>query len=160
MEENDEKVILRVDNQQVIFNVFKAMKHPLTSDTGSQIDILDKHVANIFEVEYPSNPYEAYVAQFELDNLAIKECAIQLPKQTMVKRHWQQESLNANPSLPVPLMKKATTFALKLFPLHLHYAYLGDFFILIVITMNDMIRREKVIGGTKEVQTYTCIDDS
>ncbi|XP_022891993.1 uncharacterized protein LOC111406859 [Olea europaea var. sylvestris] len=29
----DGKMILRVDNEQVIFNIFKAMKHPLTSDT-------------------------------------------------------------------------------------------------------------------------------
>lgn len=51
------KIILRVYN-----NVFKAIKHPLTSNTCCLIDILDKLIVNNFEVKHLPNPYKAYIA--------------------------------------------------------------------------------------------------
>ncbi|XP_022870956.1 uncharacterized protein LOC111390182 [Olea europaea var. sylvestris] len=48
----DGKMILQVDNEQVIFNVFKAMKHPLTFDTCCQIDVLEELVADTFKTEH------------------------------------------------------------------------------------------------------------
>lgn len=48
----DGMMIFRVDNKNVIFNVFKAMKHLLTSSTCCQIDVLDELVVDTFEVEH------------------------------------------------------------------------------------------------------------
>lgn len=55
----DGKMILILDNEYVIFIVFKAMQHHLTSDTCCQIDVLDELVVDTFEVEHLSDLYEA-----------------------------------------------------------------------------------------------------
>ncbi|XP_022862301.1 uncharacterized protein LOC111382527 [Olea europaea var. sylvestris] len=57
------KMILRVDNEQVIFNMFKAMKHPLTSDTCCQVDVLEELMVDTFEIEHQIILCEAEIAQ-------------------------------------------------------------------------------------------------
>lgn len=61
----DGKMILRMDNEQVIFNMFKAMKHPLTSDTCCQVDALDQLVTDVFHEAHPEDDHEADSAQLE-----------------------------------------------------------------------------------------------
>ncbi|XP_022843328.1 uncharacterized protein LOC111366873 [Olea europaea var. sylvestris] len=59
----DGKMILRVDNEQVIFNMFKTIKHPLTSDTYFQVDVLEELVADTFETEHQIVLCEAKIVQ-------------------------------------------------------------------------------------------------
>ena len=42
------KLILRVQNEQVTFNVFEAMKYPSEIDTCFQIDTIDKEIIESF----------------------------------------------------------------------------------------------------------------
>ncbi|XP_022868132.1 uncharacterized protein LOC111387776 [Olea europaea var. sylvestris] len=118
----DGKMILRVDNEQVIFNVFKVMKHPLTSDAFCQVDVLEELMDDTFDIKHHTNLYEAGLTQLEAKNY---------------------ESLGDNPSPPVSSVEKAPTLELKPLPSHLRYAYLGESSTLPVIIANDMTREEE-----------------
>ncbi|XP_022889140.1 uncharacterized protein LOC111404580 [Olea europaea var. sylvestris] len=139
----DGKMILWIGNEQVIFNIFKAIKHPLTLDTCCQVDVLEELMTDTFETEHQIVLCEAEIAQSGATSAEKIECVVNLAKQPIGRRHWQYESLGDNPSPPVPSVEKAPTFELKPLPLHLRYAYLGDSTILSVITANDMTREEK-----------------
>ncbi|XP_022856117.1 uncharacterized protein LOC111377277, partial [Olea europaea var. sylvestris] len=139
----DGKMILRVDNEQVIFNMFKAMKHPLTSDTCCQVDVLEKLVADTFETEHQTVLCEAEITQSGAASAEKTECIVNLAKQPIGRRHWQYESLGDNPSPPVPSVEKAPTLELKPLPSHLRYAYLGESTTLPVIIANDMTIEEE-----------------
>ncbi|XP_022853327.1 uncharacterized protein LOC111374820 [Olea europaea var. sylvestris] len=121
-----EDMILRVDNEQVIFNMFKAMKHPLTSDTCCQVDVLGKKIT------------QSGAASAEKT-----ECIVNLAKQPIGRRHWQYECLGDNPSPQVPSVEKVPTLELKPLPSHLRYAYLGESTTLPVIITNDMTMEEE-----------------
>ncbi|XP_022876928.1 uncharacterized protein LOC111395153 [Olea europaea var. sylvestris] len=136
----DGKMIIRVDNEQVIFNLFKAMRHPLTSDTCFQVDVLEELVADISKTEHRTNLCEA---KLEVTNVGKAECVVNLAEQRIGRRHWQFESLSDNLSSPVPSVEKAPTLELKPLPSYLRYTYLGDSATLRVIIANDMTREEK-----------------
>ncbi|XP_022874283.1 uncharacterized protein LOC111393120 [Olea europaea var. sylvestris] len=163
----DGKMIFWMDNEQVIFNVFKAMKHPLTSDTFCQIDVFEKLVADAFETEHHTNLCEVELVQGKAEYVFEKlvadafetehhtnlcevelvqgkaECVVNLVDQPIRRRHWQYESLGDNLSPSVPSVEKTPTPELKSLPSHLHYAYLGDSTTLPVIIANDMTREEE-----------------
>ncbi|XP_022881102.1 uncharacterized protein LOC111398436 [Olea europaea var. sylvestris] len=121
----DGNMILRVDNEQVIFNMFKAMKHSLTSDTCCQVDVLEELVVDTFETEHETALCEAKIAQSGATSAEKIGRVFNLAKQPIGRRHWQYESLGDNPSPPVPSIENAPTLELKPLPSHLRYAYLG-----------------------------------
>ncbi|XP_022867203.1 uncharacterized protein LOC111386932 [Olea europaea var. sylvestris] len=114
----DGKMILQVDNEQIIFNMLKTMKHPLTSDTCCQVDVLEELVVNTFETEHQTVLCEVEIAQSGARSAEKTECVINLAKQPIGRRHWQYEYLGDNPSPPVPSVEKAPTLKLKPLPLH------------------------------------------
>lgn len=83
----DGKMILRMDNEQVIFNMFKAMKHPLTSDTCCQVDALDELVTDIFHATNPEKDHEVDSTKLEEEKLEGIECMVNLVEQSNAKRH-------------------------------------------------------------------------
>lgn len=74
----DGKMIIRVDIEQIIFNVLKAMKHPLTSDTCCQVDVLDVLVANTFEAAHSTILSKA-------TNVEKTECTVHFAEQPIGK---------------------------------------------------------------------------
>jgi len=54
-----EKLTLRVKDEEVIFNVFEAMKYPSNHDECHYIDIIEKVITEVFENETPALPLEA-----------------------------------------------------------------------------------------------------
>ncbi|MED6139305.1 hypothetical protein PIB30_082566 [Stylosanthes scabra] len=64
----------RVHNEQVIFNVFKAMRYPQEKDAENcmRVDVIDSIVQEVFEGEISSNN-EAYTLLEELEEDAKKE---------------------------------------------------------------------------------------
>jgi hypothetical protein len=151
----DGKMILRMDNEQVIFNMFKAMKHPLTSDTCCQVDALDELVTDVFHATNPEKDHEANDAKLEEEKLEGTECMVNLVEQSNAKRHWQYESLGSNPTPSVPSVEKAPSLELKPLPSHLRYAYLGDASTLPVIIASDITTEEekKLLGVLREHKT-------
>ncbi|XP_022895227.1 uncharacterized protein LOC111409406 [Olea europaea var. sylvestris] len=139
----DGKMILRVDNEQVIFNMFKVMKHLLTSDTCCQVDVLEELVVDTFDMEHHTNLCEIELVQLEATNAGKVECVVNLAEQPIGRKHWQYEYLGDNPSPPVPSVEKAPTLELKPLPSHLCYAYLGESSTLPVIIANDMTREKE-----------------
>lgn len=55
------QLMLRLNDEQITFNVFEALKFPTASDSYFQIDILDKEIENTFSLNQPSDPWEACV---------------------------------------------------------------------------------------------------
>ncbi|XP_022851546.1 uncharacterized protein LOC111373272 [Olea europaea var. sylvestris] len=74
----NQKMILRVDNEQDIFNIFEEIKHPMTSNTCCQIDVFEELVADTFETEHHTNLCEAELAQPEAINAGKAECVVNL----------------------------------------------------------------------------------
>ncbi|XP_031281923.1 uncharacterized protein LOC116140429 [Pistacia vera] len=60
------KLILRVEDEQVEFNVFDTMKCPPKLDTCFEISILDDKVAATLEEKYPRLPLEKCVVNFRM----------------------------------------------------------------------------------------------
>ncbi|XP_022856898.1 uncharacterized protein LOC111377971 [Olea europaea var. sylvestris] len=56
-------LILRLGEEQIAFNVFKAMKLPTESDSCFQVDIIDKAVEETFLLHGLPDAYEACIAQ-------------------------------------------------------------------------------------------------
>ncbi|XP_022848824.1 uncharacterized protein LOC111371148 [Olea europaea var. sylvestris] len=56
------QLILRLREEQISFNIFKAMKLPTEPDDCFQIDVIDKAVQDSFLLHNPSDAYEAYIA--------------------------------------------------------------------------------------------------
>ncbi|XP_022874210.1 uncharacterized protein LOC111393039 [Olea europaea var. sylvestris] len=77
-----------VDNEQVIFDVFKAMKHPLTSNTCYQVDVLEELVMNTFDIEHHTNLCEAEFVQLKATNAEKSECVVNLAEQPIGRKHW------------------------------------------------------------------------
>ncbi|XP_022846408.1 uncharacterized protein LOC111369161 [Olea europaea var. sylvestris] len=121
----DGKMILRVDNEQVIFNVFKSLW---------RIHLIEHHT-NLCETEF---------AQLEATSAGKAECIVNLAEQPIGRWHWQYESLGDNPPPPIPSMEKAPTLELKPLPFHLRYASLGESSTLPVIIANDMTRKRRI----------------
>ncbi|XP_022871978.1 uncharacterized protein LOC111391067 [Olea europaea var. sylvestris] len=113
----DRKMIFRVDNEQVIFNMFKAMKHPLTLDTCCQVDVLEVLVADTFETEHQTVLCKAKIAQSGVISAEKTE---------------------------LPSLENAPILELKPLPSHPHYAYLGESTTFPVIIANDMTMEEEI----------------
>jgi len=84
-----EKLTLRVQDKEVMFNVFKAMKYSSNHDECHYIDIIEKMMAEMFENEIPTLSLEAcliHSATITEDDFERRECAnyleatISLPK--------------------------------------------------------------------------------
>ncbi|XP_031258969.1 uncharacterized protein LOC116117079 [Pistacia vera] len=73
------KLILRVEDEQVEFNVFDAMKYPSEGNTCFEISVLDNVIAKTMEENYPSFPLEnclvhARTNEDEVDGEELKGC--------------------------------------------------------------------------------------
>ena len=55
------KLIFRVQDEQVTFNVFEAMKYPSEIDTCLQIDTIDKVIIESFRDTMPNDTLEACI---------------------------------------------------------------------------------------------------
>ncbi|KAJ4720983.1 DNA-directed DNA polymerase [Melia azedarach] len=121
------KLILRVQDKQVVFNVFKAIKYPSETDCCFQIDALDKMVAETFKHGHPNEPLEACIVHAEstkAENAEIAEYAHYLgaaPPYSLRRQNF--EELDRNHFQP---LSSTPNLELKPLPSHLRYAYLGE----------------------------------
>ncbi|KAJ4701053.1 DNA-directed DNA polymerase [Melia azedarach] len=120
------KLILRVQDEQIVFNVFKAIKYPSETDCCFQIDALDKMVAETFKHGHPNEPLEVCIVHAEStksENAEIVEYAHYLgaaPPYSLRRQNF--EELDRNHSQP---LSSTPNLELKPLPSHLRYAYLG-----------------------------------
>ncbi|XP_058008224.1 uncharacterized protein LOC131182886 [Hevea brasiliensis] len=83
------RLTLKVGDEKVEFNLFRAMKHKLEPDECLRVDIIDKLVKEEFHKRHPEDPLEAYIVHDHItdnENIEIAICV---------------QSLEVSPSLPL-----------------------------------------------------------
>ncbi|XP_052206778.1 uncharacterized protein LOC127811105 [Diospyros lotus] len=110
------QLMLRLNDEQITFNVFEALKFPTASDSCFRIDILDKEIENTFALNQPSDPWEACVihSQLEDTDLAmIEECVKYLQGSELIQKGKHYKALGTGPPRPLPSIQQAPKLELK-----------------------------------------------
>ncbi|XP_062086268.1 uncharacterized protein LOC133792383 [Humulus lupulus] len=102
---------LRVQGEEVVFNVFKAMTYPKISDSCFSVDVVEEVVERKTLRE---DPLELSLTVEDVDGEGNEE------------KHKKFEELGAGPDRPLPSIQKPPVLELKVLPDHLRYAYLGE----------------------------------
>ncbi|XP_062110242.1 uncharacterized protein LOC133822051 [Humulus lupulus] len=128
--ENGE-LTMRVNDQQVTFSVFKAIKFPDDIEECSRLSVIETLVAETFHKEIRKADLEVNI--FEDDEEFSKEEESQVTwvesSKLAMKFSKPYESLNlseGNFKPPKPSFQEPPKLELKPLPSHLKYAYLGD----------------------------------
>ena len=113
----------RVQGDEVVFNVFKALKYPSASDSCFCVSVLEE----------PSKGVKSIKDPLELSLIASPEECAGTEASEYVK--WlnssgniykkKYEELRQVPERPLPSIEKPPALELKTLPNHLKYAYLG-----------------------------------
>ncbi|KAL9448337.1 hypothetical protein AB3S75_015754 [Citrus x aurantiifolia] len=123
------KLILRVQNGQVTFNVFEAIKYPSEIDTCLQIDTIDKEIIESFQDTMLNDTLKGCIVHSgttKSTNTSIQEYVRYLkasPFYLLLKRPKLKE-LGRSPSRPKSSIEEPPKHELKSLPSHLRYAYL------------------------------------
>jgi len=120
-----------VQDEEVIFNVFEAMKYPSNHDECHYIDIIEKVTIELFENETPSLPLEACLIHSETiteNDFEKMECVNYLEATTSLPKYGRQqiEELGASTSPAPPSILEASKLKIKELPQHLRYVFLGE----------------------------------
>lgn len=140
------QLILRLGEEQISFNVFKAMRFPTESDSCFQIDVIDSVIENNFHLRHPTDAYEACIAHSQsihADSLEIEECARILEANPPYVRKRYFEDLGSGTTIAQPFIQQPPKLELKQLPSHLRYAYLGESSTLPVIVLNSISKVEE-----------------
>ncbi|KAL5575038.1 hypothetical protein UlMin_016737 [Ulmus minor] len=152
------KLILRVQDEQVTFNVFEAMKFPSNVSSCFEISILDKVVAEKFHESFPSSSLENCIVNGQIvghfDDEEILECVNNLdalpifegPKSSKFR---ELGVLNVNTTSSI---KEPPKLELKELPSHLRYAFLEEssyYPVIINSSLNDL-EEEKLLRVLRE----------
>ena len=120
------KLLLRVQDETITFNVFEAMKFQSESDSCFSVDVVDKLVVESIKENSPQLPLEACIAKSkttEVDDSASNECARLLEALQLIDESqdfdFQKENEKEKNEEPLKL-------EFKPLPSHLKYVYLGD----------------------------------
>ena len=142
---------LRVQEEEVKFNVFNAIKNPRDTNSCFLVDMLEAIVSSQL---VPSEPLETSL------NHANPSSCIDETVQEYVKwmdsfgpnRKKYFEYLGANPSRLTPSIEKPPIVEEKQLPSHLRYAYLGEESTLPVIISSSLsnMEEEKLLNILKE----------
>jgi len=112
-----EKLTLRVQDEEVTFNFFKAMKYPSNNDECHYIDIIEKVTTEVFENEIPTLPLEACLIHSAIteDDFERRECVNYLEATTSLPKYGRQqiEELGASTSPDPPSIPEAPKLELK-----------------------------------------------
>ena len=114
---------LRVQKDEVKFNVFEAVRHPVESDTCFMTETVEAIVSSQSGL---TDPLEASLVQSDLDNLGEEaEEYVKWMDSFEPNRRKYFESLGENTKTPVPSVEQPPKMEQKPLPNHLKYAYLG-----------------------------------
>ncbi|XP_062119051.1 uncharacterized protein LOC133832763 [Humulus lupulus] len=116
---------LRVQEEEVVFNVFKAMTYPKASDSCLSVDVVEEVVErkNLSE-----DPLELSLTVDDVDGEENEAVMSYLKWITSAEpwKHKKFEELGAGPDRPLPSILKPPVLELNVLPDHLRYAYLGE----------------------------------
>ncbi|KAL5560436.1 hypothetical protein UlMin_036647 [Ulmus minor] len=152
------KLILRVQDEQVTFNVFEAMKFPSNVNSCFEISILDRVIAEKFHESFPSSSLENCIVNGQIvgnfEDEEILECVNNLdalpifegPKSSKFR---ELGVLNVKTTSSI---KEPPKLELKELPSHLRYAFLEEssyYPVIINSSLNDL-EEEKLLRVLRE----------
>ncbi|XP_062088999.1 uncharacterized protein LOC133795563 [Humulus lupulus] len=116
---------IRVQGEEVVFNVFKAMTYPKPSDNCFSVDVVEEVVGRKKLIE---DPLELSLTVNDVDDEDNEEALSYLKwiKSNELWKHKKFEELGEGPERPLPSILKPPVLELKVLPKHLCYAYLGE----------------------------------
>ncbi|KAI3445417.1 hypothetical protein Pfo_002082 [Paulownia fortunei] len=121
------QLILKVQEKQVTFNIFKAMKYPNEKDFCLRVDGTEECVKEFFQSNYPGDPLEFCMGGANVnDDADILECLkiLDAAPPVFVKRPF--EDLGKAFDQPAPSIEKPPILELKQLPNHLRYSFLDE----------------------------------
>ncbi|XP_062080505.1 uncharacterized protein LOC133785270 [Humulus lupulus] len=116
---------LRVQGEEVVFNVLKAMTYLGASDGCFEVDVVESLVETKKIVEDPRELSLVEEEGTEQDGKATIEYAKWLNSYGPLKRKYFEE-LGSVPERPLPSVEKPPELELKVLPDHLRYEFLGE----------------------------------
>ncbi|XP_062080674.1 uncharacterized protein LOC133785458 [Humulus lupulus] len=136
---------LRVQVEEVVFNVFKAMTYPIASDSSFSIDVVEEALGR---KKLSEDPLELSLTFDDVDGEENKEAVSYLRwiKSSETWKHKKFEELGEGPKKPLPSILKPPVLELKVLRDHLHYAYLWEKETLPVIVSSFL---SEVVEGVK-----------
>ena len=114
---------LRVQDDEVTFNVFKAMRHPTKRDACFLVETVEAIVSS---QSGPTDPLEASLVQSDSENLSEEAVEyVNLMNSFEPNGRKYYEPLGENTKMPLPSSKQPPKVKQKPLPCYLRYAYLG-----------------------------------
>ena len=125
------ELTMRVQDEQVTFNVFKALKFPSEADCCFKIDIVDQQAEQTFEISHTKDPLEACLTKEELldpEEKEIQKYTALLEAISFIDLHGKRkvEELGMGKSQATPSIIVPPTLELKPLPSRIKYAFLGS----------------------------------
>ena len=132
---------LRVQEDEVKFNVFEAVRHPTESDTCFMAEIVEAIVSSQSGL---TDPLEASLVENDYENMSEEaEEYVKWLDSFGPNRRKYFESLGEGAKTPVPSVEQPPKMEQKPLPSHLKYAYLGVASTLLVIISASLTELEK-----------------
>jgi len=152
------KLILRVQDEHVTFNVFEAMKFPSDVDACFEISVVDRVVAEKFHESFPSSSLENCILNGKtlgnLDDEGIIECVDNLDALPIYEcpksLHFKELGVfNVN---NISSKKEPPKLELKQLPSHLRYDFLEEssFYPVIINSSLNDLQEEKLLRVLRE----------
>ena len=129
---------LRVQEEEVKFNVFEAVRHPAESDTCFMADIVEAIVSSQSGL---TDPLETSLVESESENLSDE--SVKWMDSFGNNRRKYFESLGEGAKSPAPSIEQPPRMEQKPLPSHLKYAYLGVESTLPVIISSSLTAMEE-----------------
>ncbi|KAJ8620016.1 hypothetical protein MRB53_028545 [Persea americana] len=161
------KLILRVQDEEITFNVFEAVRHPEIAGTCFNIEVIDELVANAVEQSIPKDPIEACIVHSGTTNsessvLSSSEHELEASPTIISKGVSGKADLSDNRNPQKPSIIEAPSLELKPLPSHLKYAYLNDSSLPVIISSSlTGLEEEKllrVLRAHKQALGWTIAD--
>ena len=152
---------LRVQEEEVKFNVFEAVRHPAESDTCFMAEIVEAIVSSQSGL---TEPLETSLVESESENLSDEaEEYVKWMDSFGHNRRKYFESLGEGAKPPVPSIEQPPKMEQKPLPSHLKYAYLGVESTLPVIISSSLTAMEeekllRVLRDHKQALEWSLAD--
>ena len=116
-----------MQEEQVTFNVFKAVKFPKDRDCCMRVDTIASCITEVVRANYPVKPLESCMVR-TLNRYDPKffECLCHLDATPLIFIKRSFDELGIGKASPLPCIEKPPILELMPLLTHLRYAYLGD----------------------------------
>ncbi|XP_062109873.1 uncharacterized protein LOC133821744 [Humulus lupulus] len=156
------KLRLRVQGEEVVFNVFKIMSYPRASDSCFNVDVIDEEVS---KKRITNDPLELALALGDDNEEEDSETHEYVKWINSYGSYYKKKSeeLGQGPERPITSIEKPPILELKSLPKHLCYVYLGEKEMLPVIISSLLSKGEaeiflRVLMAHKRTIRWTSAD--